>query len=736
MVIADRTDWESFSVRRLIGSDFTLVPIVFSADNSKAFMTSEGEVIVTNVSTGRWLHVLKHVDDSGNNTRVVGLHFQPSNKLTTYTESGTYSEWDVDSGSVLRSCDLSVPNPIRATRLCSDGTALVVSGPESQLCISKVVNCAAESLSTCSSHTIVSNRALALSDDFLILCDKLAVYLYTFDNKSVKKFVFTGKMRMFNGQPVAFVAAATANDVVVASLSFGRIMMWDKVSKLGIETPSRTVHWHRMAPSLVVTTFGSLVTGGHEGTIVKYSLNKSRNAMTPTFMPHMQAEIMSLSISEDSSLIAAVLGDNSVHIILLSTMTVLCSPKVLLNRHSLALRSFLPLTADPVHPGVVVTSARPGTLQWIDLDTGLTTDVVDAINENLQACDPGKDAAYTDVVAVALTTSLAVTAESRIGDEIPSNRLRFFRRAVETGMLSLEYDCDCGHRVLAVRIGLDSEIVLAVDSLGFLASWERRDDDPKKWHKLREARFKKTLVKHTSQINGAHVALIHNSQPHDVENEQHNPSDDGVLVIWRVLKGQMLREVHFYRADGKLNSVEWGPPAYSHLLLLSSPNYIFSFDTHSFSPLWAAAVTNPIIGVTSQYSFVCSDSSVHVWDESDGELSERVGFSLPDCSVTSAIGIGADSHFKVVFATDKGIMVLSRTSSENSCIGKETLQKKTPFSRLLSTGRRSPERKILPEETQSSLEILAGPSHALASVPLIATRFIRSCLLPAKNENS
>lgn len=144
------------------------------------------------------------------------------------------------------------------------------------------------------------------------------------------------------------------------------------VGKKGHLNPTTTVHWHQMAPNLVITPFGSLVSGGMEATIVKYSLSKTKETAAPSFLPHLQANVMTMGLSNDGSLLSVVLEDNSIHFVLLATMTVLSSAEVGCIRHKTLPRSVLPLMTDPFYPDAIVISANPGKLTWIDAGSGVS----------------------------------------------------------------------------------------------------------------------------------------------------------------------------------------------------------------------------------------------------------------------------------------------------------------------------------------------------------------------------
>lgn len=141
------------------------------------------------------------------------------------------------------------------------------------------------------------------------------------------------------------------------------------MNRKGISTFSLSVHWHKWAPCLALTESNTLFSAGDEGVLAKYALSELKSISKPQLLPRLQAPVRRLSLSEDSSVIAVVLADNSAHFVLNSTLNVLssmesilCSPK----------KSLFPLTEDPLYPNYVVHSARPGFVQWIVPSTMIT----------------------------------------------------------------------------------------------------------------------------------------------------------------------------------------------------------------------------------------------------------------------------------------------------------------------------------------------------------------------------
>uniref|UniRef100_A0A0N5B073 WD_REPEATS_REGION domain-containing protein n=1 Tax=Syphacia muris TaxID=451379 RepID=A0A0N5B073_9BILA len=198
------------------------------------------------------------------------------------------------------------------------------------------------------------------------------VFVYFFHEGVQKKYEYIGKMKGVKDEQAFFVVAAACNDTVAAAMELGRVFIWDKISKCNMRIPTRTLHWHRCAPSMIITPFGALLSGGKESTLVKYSL-------TPSLLPHLQANILTIGLSEDGSIASILLDDNSVHFVLLASMTVMSSAKALHSRRNGLPTSLLSLVPDPLHPEDVIISGYPGRLHWINVNSGITTETVGII---------------------------------------------------------------------------------------------------------------------------------------------------------------------------------------------------------------------------------------------------------------------------------------------------------------------------------------------------------------------
>lgn len=726
---------KDFNLHTLVGGRLALLPTVFSADNSKAFIVSGGDVIGISVSSGNWEYILTHSTSGNRNEAIVGLHFEGLKKLITLTKTGLRFVWNTENGTILSVENVDVQShEILRFHHCYNSSDVIVCKNGDHLNLFVHRNEATKLLFSTERHVVINERQIALTDEFLVVCDKRSVFIYFLEDGNCKKFVYTGKMQFVEFEQTYFVTAAACRDVVAASMQIGRVFMWDNISKQDISSPTRTVHWHQTAPNLVITPFGSLVSGGMEATIVKYSLNKTKESMSPSFLPHLQANIMMLSLSDDGSILSVILEDNSVHFILLATMTVLASPKSIYTRRESVSRSLLPLLSDPFHPDAVVVSPYPGKIHWIDVSSGFTMKTVDLANENALPYNGNRKAfGYSDVVSVSLSNALVVTSISRIHSNIPMNWLKFWSRTQSNGSLRLEFECDCGGNIINfVRVTADSGTVLTADSEGNISCWHRKENNPKNWLKSKSVTFQDMKVCYASQFKESLIALIHTRQSSMEEID--GDGAKGLLVIWDVSSGTLPLVQHCCSADDSFVSAEWNPKPSSAIIFLSTSTYVCGYNIYSSSLTWMINNLSgcPKIGVTSEYFYFFVNEQVYVFKEADEQLIEPMKFECPGFHAYSSVAVNRGSKFKIVFSSEEGYTLLSKNAISNPQLEKSSEIRKSAFARLDFPANQEAPKIMLSAETRSAIEMLAGPTHALPPVSLLAPSFIEACLLPRK----
>ncbi|KAL3998317.1 hypothetical protein ACH3XW_14570 [Acanthocheilonema viteae] len=709
-------DWSGWEESRRIGFDIAEAAIKFSTDNRQAFIISNNDVLVVEVKSGRRMQLLTHP------ARIVSLYCAFPGKTVTYTTDGAEYIWSTDTWTILRCREMNC-TPLNVWH-SYDTTLMVTKGEGKELIVTKIneneILQNQEILRT-GSHNIGPSQ-FAVTANYFVCCEKLFVYLYTFGENGVKRFKYIGKADFMDSSLLEFISITARGDTVAASISFGRVFIWNNVSRKGINTFSYSVHWHKWAPCLALTESNTLFSAGDEGVLAKFALSELKSISKPQLLPRLQAPVRRLSLSEDSSIIAIVLADNSAHFILNSTLNVLssvesilCSPK----------KSLFPLTEDPLYPNYVVHSARPGFMQWIVPSTMTSIATADVSRENpVEGENIFSDTTgYMDICEVALSQTMVVTADCDVGFDISSfqNRLQFWRRNKDLGSFALEYCELCGDRVIKfIRACLDFDMFITADNKGILCIWERMENDEKKWCKFSEVHWMGVPILHMSRIQKSHFATIH-----DI-----NGKNDGVVALWSMEQGKYPRVVHVHQGNDKLTAVEWGPPNSANLLIISSKSCIYAFNVYTLAPLWIVCEPDLRLAVTSQFTVAYNKNVISVIDSSSGTLLCQRKLNA---NLESVIAVGEGRTFTVIAAYEKGYGVIARSElleeAQKQLYARNTKLKKTPFSNLLTVGKKEVKNSEVPVEILSNLEIFSGPSYSLAPMPYLAQKFIRSCFL-------
>ncbi|KAM3721441.1 WD repeat-containing protein [Dirofilaria immitis] len=659
-------DWNSWEESRRIGFDITEIAIIFSSDNRQAFIVSNNDVIVVEVESGRRKQLLTHP------AKIVGLYYAFPSKAITYTVNGTEYIWSTDTWTILCCRELNCA-PLYIWHL-NETTLIVTKNENREMVITKIngneVLQRQEILRT-EPYNIESSQ-FAITANYFVCCEKLFVYLYTFGEIGVKRFKYIGKAEFMDSSLLEFTSITALGDTVAAAISFGRVFIWNNVSRKGISTFSHSVHWHKWAPCLALTESNTLFSAGDEGVLAKFALSELKSIAKPQLLPRLQAPVRRLNLSEDGSIVAVVLADNSAHFILNSTLNVLssmesilCSPK----------KPLFSLTEDPLYTNYVVHSARPGFVQWIVPSAMISIATADVSRENpVEGENIFSDTTgYTDICEVALSQTVMVTADCDVGFDISVNRLQFWRRNEDLGFFALEY-CEVyvGGTMKFIRACLDYDMFVTADNKGVLCTWERVNSGEKKWYKSNEVHWMNVSILHMSRIRKSHFAAIH-----DISQKI-----GGVVVLWCVEQERSLRVVYVHQGNDKLTAVEWATLNNTNILIISSKSCIYALNTCTRATLWIVCEPDLRLAVTSHFTVAYNKNVVSVIDSSSGTLlCQRKLSSTPE----SIIAVGEGLMFTIVAAYQKGYGVIAKSElleeAQKQIRTMNAISKKTPFSR-------------------------------------------------------
>ncbi|VDN57627.1 unnamed protein product [Dracunculus medinensis] len=628
-------DWNALEQQKSFGFDLADIAITFSSDNKKAFIVSHSDVIGIDIERGSRQQIFRHSES------VVFTYFEDTAKLITYTANGLRYEWNTNYGVELCRKDLNVKNLFSCYH-CNNSVIVLDKNDFHELKIKQILlnDFSVKVLLKTPPHNIRRSQ-VALADDYLIVADGLYIIKYCYTG-GVQKFKFTGKITFMDPSLVEFVNVVAKNGLVAAALSFGRVFVWFVVRNKEIGTYFQSIHWHKSAPCLVLTPSGSLVTGGGEGVVNKYKLSKTKSGEKALFLPRLQAPVSKLSISNDGSILAVALVDNSVHFVILSTMTVLSSaPTILCSPQG----SLIPLTIDPLFPEYLVYSARPGVIQWFDPTTLLTVAVADISMQNpIDGSNPSypEPFGFIDVCAIALSKKMVVTAECSVNFPIPHNRIQFWRRKEEIGALALDYSYTCGNiQIVIIRGSLDDDLFFIADAKGCFSYWKRMDNEPAKWYHGSKMHWMQAEIICASQICNSFISLIHKLS-----------CGNSVLAVWDVIHHQRkARPVYIYEGDSTLVASEWCAAPNSHLLLIVTKAFIATMDSYSFALIWVVIEADLDIGITSHFSFSSSpQGELTIFDAKSSKVFKQIKLNgLPK----NVVAICKDDDFKIVAVFEK-----------------------------------------------------------------------------------
>lgn len=708
----------------------TIDCVVITPDNKRVCLSSGKQVAIHDAQTGRREYILSEA------SKVVTLCCNDTTRLIIYLNNGMRIEHDLNTNTALECRDLQEQHLLAAFEDNESRAIYIVCGDE-ELCIPSIKKVMMNAEKEITKELIGNEsfkmpkirtlRQLTLSDRFMAVCEDLFVRTYLFESAIIRTYKFTGKEE-FNGVRSCFVNVRAFHSVsLIAALSFGRVLVWDNVIKQ-LGTPTQCVHWHRLAPSVVLTPQGAIISGGVEGVIVKYAAHGSRTGSTAdSFLSRLGAAISRVEISEDGSLLVAVLMDNTVVMVLLSTMAVYSRLETL--QRPIGTGQFA-LTVDPLMPHLVVHNGRPGCIQWINPCTMLTTAMLDVVSQNLPEViqpQPPVLAPHMDVSAVALSKTTIMTAEQRVGDEIELHIVKFWRRnAVD--LSSLEFSATYESSIRFIRSSDTSDYTfVSIDTANKMVLWERYiDEEYPRWAPIQSVDWKGLRITAASQICDCGLATIH---------EWDSKCDRrSTLVVWRLASGRRICEEVFYDSINKLSAVEWCAPPRQHILIACSTTEALAFDTHALVFKWSAHHANLMLGMSANSSIAYDGAEVIVLDEEIGV--EKYTLELHD-KITSIVGTNAGKLSSFLLANPEGYVSFACENDESLERTEERRKGgRTPFARLMDR-RRSDEdggwvntNNKVTIEGKVALDILKGPSHSIAPIPKIALSFIESCLLP------
>ncbi|XGW21479.1 hypothetical protein V3C99_004439 [Haemonchus contortus] len=712
-------DWSTACVQSLpVGC------VAFNLSNTVTATCAGCFCILYTTSDGKRRATLEHADD------LVSAFFVEQDKLITITKCGEMLEWTSSRDTFLQISSHKLTNFIvkKAFYLREEERCVLVVDHETHITVENVMQ--DRSLTQIAQLPAgLSPEQISVTSSFVTYCSGKEVFaIPTDDNPMVPASSYLCKTHIegFGDRNAAngFVRITALGDTIAATLSIGRVYVWSHVSQKGIQDSAFSVHWHKVAPSLVLTPFGGLLSAGAETVLCKFTLS---GAGRPSMLPHLAAPVRDLAISEDASHLAVILEDNSVHIVITSSMTLLSSLQTVVTCDRSLNTVFC---GDPLWPGALVMNGKPGSLQWIDCEKSLTRQQVSFSLENVADGDmsfTGITSTFPDVERVFFLDSVVVTLEQIINFDEDHKRLRFWKRTKEDEMTVQLLDSFIVPKDTVSISGTASsstgyeKIVLSIMSCGKVNVWIPHDEG---------ARFKLDPTRHLDRRYAFHAgSTVHNGMWASAHPEGENNTD--AVIVWDTSE---MREVEALRTDGRVHSVEFDGKG--HLVCATDKSVrCWRHVALRFEFLWVVEQSLRV-HVSRLGAFAWSENTVIEFDAETAAMKNSVFLDSP---IIDLVAIPHDDLTVLVTAkTEKGLYFAHPKASLKKSEEQSSSTAKTPFAQLapvkLSSSQKNAEASLRPAGKAAAMRLLEGPAHTLPPISHIAPLFISHCLAPPLQE--
>mmetsp|Transcript_10838 Transcript_10838/g.33238 ORF Transcript_10838/g.33238 Transcript_10838/m.33238 type:complete len:844 (+) Transcript_10838:108-2639(+) len=284
---------------------------------------------------------------------------------------GTMKLWDVSDGAVIRTVDLGVPIKALATNeTCRGRTYVALASEIRRIDMMKGKTEAAIGLDC-------GMLAMSPKHEMLVSVRRKVVYMFSgnvgFDNGSFVNFTHPRK--------VCSIAIHPEDGSIAVGDEKGVVTIYHNVlrqcaghirgrKKLDVDKVRQSrMHWHASAVlSLSYMVEGvNLLSGGHEGVIVRWDLANGRRR----FLPRLGGALLAIAPNPSGTVYAVSCADNSVQFVSMTSFSVEAFVRGLRCPDSYKLESAgdnkISLLPDPLVPGVVLVLGLPSILQLYDL---------------------------------------------------------------------------------------------------------------------------------------------------------------------------------------------------------------------------------------------------------------------------------------------------------------------------------------------------------------------------------
>ncbi|RCN30465.1 glycolipid transfer protein [Ancylostoma caninum] len=515
------------------------------------------DCVLYSVSDGKSVAVLELSDD------LTSVFFLEKDKLVTVTTNGEVAEWALSDESPQQISSHKVTAfPVRkATYLYEDRCCILIIDHGTHLTVDKLMH--EKSLATIAKLPAdIRPEQIAVTSRYIAYCSGKEVFVVPSEGDSdISPCSYVCKTHIeglgARNADNVFVKITALGDTIAATLAIGRVYIWSHVSRKGIQDSAFTIHWHKVAPSLALTQFGGLLSAGAEAVLCKFTLS---GAGRPNMLPRLSAAVRDLSISADGSHLAVILEDNSVHVVVTSSMNVLSTLQTVVNCER-SLKSVF--TTDPCSAGTLVMNGKPGSLQWISCTDSKTVRQTSFSLENVADGDmsfAGITQTFPDVEQVFFTESTIVTLETVINFDEEHKRLRFWARTkgsdsavqiVESFIVSKDTVNVTGRKYAS---STSEQMFLSIMKNGKVNVWIPCEEG---------TRFKLDPVRQIDRPTAIFFFLLQQYEFHAgsaihsgmwVSAHPEGPDDTDVVVVWNTSN---MTEADVLRTGGRVNYVEF-----------------------------------------------------------------------------------------------------------------------------------------------------------------------------------
>ncbi|PAV73336.1 hypothetical protein WR25_18908 isoform C [Diploscapter pachys] len=560
-------------------------------------------------------------------SHLIASFFANPNKILCICHSGEVVEIAIneDSSEVVASTRLPVKNIVCAYFI-PEGEKLFMLDEIGQL-MRVHSDCTTQLICTQQFATVDS---FAITDSYYVLIRGYNIKMVPFDESSgINEDSFSLKPKSLE-HTNHFMRVVARDDFIAAAVQDGRVLIWSDVRSKGFRSGYHCFAWHQTTPFLALSPFGNVFTAGIEAVLCRCS-----KMGKPSFLPRLSCPVKLVTLSPDSSHIICVLEDNSLHVVLASTLSRLSSTSFI--RLMGPFRSVF--MSDPRVPNSVVIPGRVGAIAWTNplAETiSHTTSISLENNAMMTSSDYFTVAeARHELTNIAISWNHIATIEVLVG--LKNDYVRFF---IKDLFLKLNFQIHrlrfwfrqkenpCELKLLdTVELGEDEyevagytmervneNFIVCNKNTGAMQLWHE-NGEKSGWSYEAIHETKLMHVDCVSTINVAHLFAAGQNF-----NNFHNAN------CVSIVNTEERRVISAIPCEAIVLSVAW---ADSHLLLISTAINVFCWDSKEKMLRWSVAESFNLHLSLDHRCFVYSENQAIEIDFETGKTKKSFEFSRP-----------------------------------------------------------------------------------------------------------